>query len=192
MAKHDMRGVKFAGQVTSQFKIECELGWRQYTERFREAGNARLFVEAMLGKDKPRWKSPTTIVAKSADVLKISCDRLEELMEVGVTTKHTLPAFTLEKIEKFLRGVWDQQNVPKETRTKSRHDVADQVKKLGADSLLPNGQTVSLADICKRRGWDERVARRKLRASGEKREGRWSWSKADVAGIEGKLEGLLG
>jgi hypothetical protein len=186
MAKHDMR-VKFAGQVTSQFKIECELGWRQYTERFREAGNARVFVEAMLGKDKPRWKSPTCIVAKAADTLKISCDRLEEAMEAKRGA--ALPAFTLEKIEKFLRGVWDQQNAPKGDAGQ-RGAVKQAIKDHA--SMIRNGETVSLAEICKRRGWDERVARRKLRASGEKREGRWAWSGGDVASVETKLAGLLG
>ncbi len=161
------------------YTITCQLGWRQWTQRFREPQNARVFVEAVLGKDKPRWKSSTCIVAKDADTLKIESDRLEEVMES--TGKGKLHELTAADVKRFLTGVWTQKE-NKEEEAKTGRDKPPPGKRATAG----NGG-VSLSDMCKKNKWDERKARRALRDLGEKKEGRWHWPDNEAVAVEKKL-----
>jgi hypothetical protein len=171
------------------YRVECELGWRTYVERFRDIGNAREFVRAVLGKDKPKWRSETKIVAKAADTLVIESDDLEAIMESKASG--SLGEDTKKKVHDFCFGVWKQSenerqqgNQQRSPQRSTSDDAPPRRAPSGGDGM------VTLSDICARRKWDERRMRQFLRKSGEKNEGRWAWAKRDVAAIERKLEGV--
>jgi hypothetical protein len=173
--------------ATDFYKIDCELGWRKMHLVYRDVNNARAFVELVLGKNKWKWKAEDTIVALAADTLKIQSTRLEDIMESK--GKGVVHATDQERIKQFLTGVWHQDVPTTPDRRVRRPDKEDDDKP--RKTKAANGSTVSLAEICKRNGWDDRRARRHLRTSGAQRDGRWSWPPAEVAGIEEQLRAVF-
>jgi hypothetical protein len=163
------------------FKVTCTLDWRLYVERFKYVDTARAFVTLVLGEDKYKWVSPTKIVAKTASTLTIECDELEKIMES--TGKKPMPADIDGRVQKFLFGVWDGPTVEGATRDERGDPALSPRDK----PRVGDGVSESLGEICKRNKWDERRARRALRASGDKKEGRWRWLKDEVPAIEARL-----
>jgi hypothetical protein len=167
-------------------KVDAELGWRKKSLTFRDVNNARVYVECLLGKDKWKWKSSTQIVAKAADTLRISCLRLEEIMES--TGKGVLQDYDKENVQRFLYGVWKDE--PERKKLRGPEEEVDDKPKV--EKKVVNGEAVDLASICARHGWDTRRARQGLRKLGVQREGRWAWPVEEVAGIEEKLGKIFG
>jgi len=90
--------------TTTHIKLLCSFGWRTYVERFREPANARVFIEALLGKHKHRWESPHCIVAREANALRIECDKLKDVM--ATKGGEVLHKDTKAKILAFFTGEW--------------------------------------------------------------------------------------
>jgi len=169
------------------YRITCTLGWRLYVERFRSVDVSRVFVEKVLGKDKPKWMSKSKIVAKGGNALVIECNELEEIMEsIG---KAILPDDILAKIQKFLYGQWDGATVDDATPPKSEATTTPRKAPTMRDASADGD--VTLGDICRRHRWDERRARRMLRTSGAKREGRWRWTNDEAKAVEAQLRDLF-
>jgi hypothetical protein len=187
--KVDLRQFKGELLPTDVYKIDAYLGWRKKWLCFRDVNNARVYVECLLGKDKWKWKSSTEIVAKAADTLKISCLRLEEIMES--TGKGVLQDYDKENVQRFLYGVWKDEPERKKLRG-PEEEVDDKPKPEKKPTKKANGEAIDLASICARHGWDTRRARQGLRKLGVQREGRWAWPVEEVAGIEEKLGKIFG
>jgi hypothetical protein len=165
------------------YKVTCKLGDRNYIEKFATMGNAREFIEKMVEtrKGKPKWESSTCMIVKDVT---ITSESLEDIMESEQQGKTYEGMF--KRIPDFLegKGIWSktgasplEEEEEKEKRKKKKSGDGDDVQ--------------SLADICKRNGWDERRARMRLRASGEKKTGRWAWTSDRVPDVEKKLRQLM-
>ena len=186
MAKNDER--PSAPSKLAKHVFKCTLGDRLYVESFTQDKSAKAFLELMVGKEKPKWKTDKSFTTHDG-TCEIFSEHLEELFEMrsgGVTLAEPIPS----QVEAFLRGKWKvKEPEGKVSKVKTKNAPATKAVK-AKDVKGIDGTT--LDQFCKLNKWEPRRVRQAMRkAKWVKPAGGWSWALKDAPDIEKKLKVLM-
>ena len=172
--------------------VECRLGERLYSETFRDTNSAALFVKAVIGKDKIKWKKDDrgAYITMKDDNLVVRCEELEDILEFETSSERKLPEEQRRQIEQFLTGHWRRLAEDTSPVSPTGSGAKTPKKGLQGSKQSPPDGMVTLADICERLKIEPRKARAFLRKRNEAHDGRWSWGGRDVQAIEKLLKGM--
>jgi hypothetical protein len=184
--------------------IKLELGPRLYVEKFDGTNEAKTFLDKVVGKDKPVWKTSTQFTTKE-DALSVSCEELEDIMEFEKKDEDlwVIPDKMLKQIEAFMTGKWPKvKNSPdpevghvgdkkRPVRAPNR-DLGPVKKRTAIATRAPKDDMTALGDICAKLKIDPSDARKAMRvAKWEKPGSVWAWPNKEAAAIEKKLKQLM-
>lgn len=192
MAKNEER--PSAPKKLAKHVIKCVLGPRLYIENFTNDKSARAFLELVVGKEKPKWKTDTMFTTHD-DNCEISTAHLEELWEMpspGITLAEPIPS----TVKNFFGGQWKgmpKVDVGEKTREKIKETSKARTTREKRVAVGSNGEDlVTLDHLCKQNKWEPRRVRAAMRgASWEKPGSGWAWPATDAGKIEKALSKLM-
>lgn len=176
------------------------------THGFCQPYAARYFFDAIVQKDKFKWRDDDTIIIPSLDNLVINCDKLEDVLDHKLGPKerewelpepYTSYAQSIRTGERVLISPKRSHRADGEQKSPSfafaeagRDQRKRSLRQSQQRARASRDGLTSLADICAELKLDPREARQTLRKSNTpKPDAGWAWPDKEIPGIKKLLKG---